>query len=111
MAWIDEDTDTRAPAITRTAPKTLDKDNDGWITRELLHRYGHMESVKSALFGNFYSDGWSGPASEHYRKKRDQARSWLNGEKSPHVIEWLEEYIDRLNTQIESEEIREEREL
>lgn len=58
-----------------------------------------------------YTDGWSGPASEHYRKKRDQARFWLNGETSPHVIEWLEKYIDGLTSQIEREEITEEREF
>jgi hypothetical protein len=111
LAWIDGEPETRAPAITRTAPKTLNQEGDGRITRELLHRYGHMDRVKSALFGNFYTDGWSGPASEHYRIKRDQARAWLNGETSPHVIEWLEKYIDELTSQIEREEIREEREF
>jgi hypothetical protein len=111
FGWIDENPETRAPVIARVAPKTLDKNGDGFITRELLHRYGHMARVKSALFGNFYIDGWSGPASEHYRKKRDKARAWLNGEKSQNVIEWLEEHIDRLNSQIQSEEISEEREF
>jgi len=109
LAWVGEDIENRAPAITRAAPKTLDKNGDGRITRELLHRYGYLESVKSALFENFYVDGWSGPASEHYRKKRDQARSWLNGETSSYVVEWLEEYIGKLTSQIEIEEIEEER--
>lgn len=111
LAWVDEGTENRAPAIARAAPKTLDKDRDGRITRELLHRYGHLERVKSELSGNFDADGWSGSASEHYRKKRDQVRSWLNGETSPYVVEWLEEYIDKLTSQIESEEISEEREF
>ncbi len=111
LAWVDEDIENRAPTIARVAPKTLDKDSDGRITRELLHRFGYLERVKSALSGNFNSDGWSGPASEHYRKKRDQARSWLTGETSPYVIEWIEEYIDELTSQIEYEEISEEREF
>jgi len=111
LAWIDGEPETRAPAITRTAPKTLNQEGDGRITRELLHRYGHMDRVKSALSGNFYTNGWSGPASEHYRRNRDKARAWLNGETSPHVIEWLEKYIDGLTSQIEREEIREEREF
>lgn len=109
LAWVDADPDNRAPAIARVAPKTLNKDVNGWITRELLHRFGYLDSVKSALFSNYHTDGWSGPASEHYRKRRDQARSWLAGETSQYVIEWLEEYIDRLTTQIEREEIEEER--
>jgi hypothetical protein len=111
LAWVDGEPETRAPAITRATPKTLNKKGDGRITRELLHRYGHIDGVKSALFGNFYTDGWSGPASEHYRRKRDKARAWLNGETSPHVIDWLEKHIDRLTSQIEREEIREEREF
>jgi len=109
FAWIDVEPETRAPVIMRAAPKTLNKKGDGWITQELLHRYGHMDRVKSALFASFGSDSWVGPASEHYRKKRDQARFWLKGETSPYVIEWLEKYIDGLNSQIEREEISEER--
>ncbi len=111
LAWIDEDPDTRAPAIASAAPRTLDSSGDGWITRELLHRYWHIEGVMSTLFASFFTGGWSGPASVHYRKKRDRARAWLSGETSQYVIEWLNEYIDKLTSQIKSEEIREEREF
>ena len=110
MAWVEENPGDRAPAIMREAPKTLDKDADGWITREILHRYGHIDGVRSALSSNLGSDGWSGPASEHYRNRRDQARAWLKGETSRNVIEWIEGHIDRLTARIESEEISEERE-
>lgn len=111
LAWVNADPDNRAPAIASVVPKTFNKEGDGCITRELLHRYGHLDRVKSALFSNFNTEGWSGLASEHYRKRRDQARSWLNGETSPRVTEWLEEYIDRLTIQIEREETEEEREF
>jgi hypothetical protein len=111
LAWIEEAPSTRAPAIARAAPRTLDSSGDGLITREVLYRYGHIDSVKSTLFASFFTGGWSGPASAHYRKKRDQARAWLSGETSSPVIEWLNEYIGMLSSQIKSEEIREEREF
>ena len=107
--WIDGKPGTRAPAIARAVPKTLDQDGDGVITRELLDHYGHIDHVKSVLDMNFLIGGWSGPASEHHRQKRDEARGWLNGETSHNVIEWLENYIDSLTSKIEREEIREER--
>lgn len=109
LAWLEKSSDTRAPAIARTAPKTLDLSDDGKITRELLSRYGHLKSVSDAMYANFGTGGWSGPASQYYRKKRDQARSWLEGETSPNVIRWLEEYIEGLNKNIKREEISEER--
>lgn len=111
LAWIDESPDSRAPEIAYATPKTLSKEGGGQLTRELLHRYGSMERVKSALSANFFTGGWSGPASEHYRKMRDQARAWLDGETSQPVIQWLNDYIDNLNSQIKNGEIREEREI
>lgn len=111
LSWIDEEPENRARAIAHRTPKTLDQDNHGYITREILHRYGHLRGVKSALSANFFTDGWSGPASLHYRKRRDIARAWLKGETSSNVIEWLNDYIEDLGSTIKREEIREERQF
>jgi len=111
MAWIELDPENRAPAIARACPSTLNKDDDGRITHEILDKYGDMDSVKSAIFGVFYYGSYSGPSSAYHRRKRDQARTWFEGETSQTIINWLEEYIDVLSKQIESDEIREERGL
>lgn len=111
FTWISKDPAERAPALTWAMPKTFDVEKGGEYTRQLLVRFGSFPKIISGLFSNFFTDGWSGPASIHYRKKRDVARNWLSGETSEHVISWLEEYIDRLSSRIEAEEIREEREF
>jgi hypothetical protein len=68
-----------------------------------------MESVQHALFSHFLSGGWIGPATGYYRRKRDEARSWLENETSARVIAWVEEYIELLGRDIERTEIEEER--
>jgi hypothetical protein len=111
LRWIAEAPETRAPFIARAVPKTLVQNASGMLTRELLNRYGDMERVRHALFSHFLSSTWSGPASGHYRHKRDEARSWLEHETSARVIAWVEEYIELLAREIEQAEIDEEREF
>jgi hypothetical protein len=109
LRWVAEAPERRAPFITRAVPKTLAPTASGMLTRELLDRYGDIERVRHALFSHFLSDAWSGPASGHYRRKRGEARSWLENETSARVIAWVEEYIELLAREIEQAEIEEER--
>lgn len=109
FAWIEVNPEKRACFIASAAPRTLDASNGGEITLEILRRYGHIENVAGAIAASFFTGGWSGPASQQYRKKRDQARSWLDGEKSSNVINWVEKHIEQLNGYIKREEIQEER--
>jgi hypothetical protein len=109
LAWIDEAPSTRAPQIAAAAPKSFDSDGGGTLTRELLNRYGEFEDVRVALWRNFYSSGWSGTASDHYRQRRDQARTWLKSESSFQIRRWIEEYIQSLNESISRSEMEEER--
>lgn len=109
LSWVAEDPETRAPFIARAVPKTLSPNASGVLTRELLDHYGNIEKVRHALFSHFLTDSWSGPASGHYRRKRDEARSWLENETSARVIAWVEEYIELLGREIEQAEIEEER--
>jgi hypothetical protein len=108
LAWIEEDPVNRAPAIARVCPSTLDMD-DGKITREILVRYGDIENVKLSISHVFLNGGFSGLSSDYNRRKRDQARKWLEDEMSQIIIAWLEEFIDVLSNRIEKDEIYEER--
>jgi len=105
LTWVAENSNERAPYMARIVPPTLDSE----LTKEMLVQYGNLDDVRSSLYFSFYSGGWSGNESDYLRKKRDEARSWLKGEKSPYVICWLEEYIDSLSKKIERAEIWEER--
>ena len=53
--------------------------------------------------------GWCGPASDQYRRLRDEARTWLVDEKDVTVRDWIEDYIDGLSHDIDRAEIDEER--
>ena len=110
-AWVDADVKNRGYWLASVLPRTMDKTGAGRLTRDFLIRYGTNETVRRALLVNLvHSRGWCGPASEHFRRLRDEARLWLDGETHPAVISWIEEYIECLNGNIRREEIDEERE-
>ncbi|QDV50457.1 helix-turn-helix domain-containing protein [Gimesia fumaroli] len=109
--WVAEDPETRAYELTKAVPKTLERDKKGVWARELLNRYGDQENVRSCLLAHFWSGGWNGSLSDRYRKLRDNARGWLEGETSLRVRQWLEGFIDGLSSDIERSEIEEEREF
>lgn len=58
---------------------------------------------------NFYTEGWSGPASLHYQQKKEQLLAFKEGEDNENVKRWLDEMIGSLDKQIEHEKIQEER--
>jgi Helix-turn-helix len=107
LEWIDRDPSARAPQIAAAVPKSLDANGVGAVTREILNRYGDSRDVREAVWRSFYSSGWSGSASVHYRGKRDEARKWLQTETSFNVRTWIDEYIGSLNESIKREENRE----
>lgn len=107
--WVDEDVEEHGYWLTSVLPKTLDKSNAGRLTRDFLARYGKHESVRDRLYSHFHSRGWSGKASDHCRKLREQARLWRVDEKNGTVIRWIDDYIEGLNYDIERAEIEEER--
>ena len=72
---------------------------------------GRIATFKTACFVGSDPGGWWGPASKHYRGKRDSARGWLADESDPRVQKWLRRYIESLTYQIERAEIEEERQL
>lgn len=90
-------------------PKTLNQSPSGRITREFLARYGANDSIARSLWCRFCSRSYCGLESDHNRRLRDDARSWLIGEDDGYVIRWIENYIESLTHDIQRAEIDEER--
>ncbi len=108
--WVDANIDKRAWYIASFVPKRLfkQKGETCWA-REVLARYGDREDVRKEMGANFYTEGWSGPASLHYQQKKEQLLAFKKGEDNENVKRWLDEMIESLDKQIEHEKIQEER--
>jgi len=107
--WIEENPTLRAPLIAHATPASLDDKQGGRLTRELLHRYGQIDGVRSGISATFHSGSWSGPTSEHLKRKREKLRRWLAAGFEVEVTQWIENEIENLERNIEREEINEER--
>ncbi|MEO8101613.1 MAG: hypothetical protein ABI790_03755 [Betaproteobacteria bacterium] len=109
MSWIEGDPEHRAGLIAHAAPRTLDDERGGLLTRELLTRFSAIDGVQSGISCTFGSGGWTGPTSVYLKKRRDKFRTWVSANFSYEVTRWLESEIDSLDRQIKREEIDEER--
>ena len=109
LDWVAAAPNERGPLIAMAVPKTLEPGDNGRFARELLDQYGDLEEVRYSLVSHFLSGGYFGSGAEHYRKKRDEGRRWLEVENSMRVRTWIESYIDHLTYDIKREEIEEER--
>lgn len=107
--WIENDSANRAGLIAHAAPPTLNDENGGRLTRELLYRYGQLDGVRSGISATFHSGGWTGPTSAHLKRKREKFRQWLAAGFEFEVTQWIEAEIEGLDANIQSEEIDEER--
>lgn len=109
FAWVDENVEEHGRWLTNALPKSLDRNSVGRLTRDFIAKYGKSDSLSSLLTCRFHARAWSGPASDYYRKLREEAREWLIEEKNQTVIRWVENYIDGLGYSIQRAEIDEER--
>lgn len=109
LTWIEQDPEPRAVLMAHATLRTLDDDQGGRLTRELLYRYGQHEGVRNGISATFHSGGWSGLTSVYLKRKRDKFRRWLAAGFEVEVTEWIESEIDYLDRRIEQEEIDEER--
>jgi len=109
LAAIDEDPDTRLRLVVDFAPKTFAAGPPGELNRRLVERYGDRDLVRDSLIFHFDTGVYSGPRSEHFARRREQARSWLSANSSHAVQDWLERYIGILGKRIEDAKIEEER--
>jgi len=56
------------------------------------------------------SDGWSGPESLHYTRRREQLSAWREAENNENVLRWLDQREASLTERINRACIAEERE-
>jgi len=110
LDWIEECPEERAPMIAHCVPRSLDDEFGGALTRALISKYQAIDGVLSSISNIFHSEGWSGPRSQHYRKKRARFRKWLAVGFDARVDFWIENELIGLDAEIESAEISEERE-
>lgn len=109
LEWIEEDPEHRAVLMAHAAPRTLDDEYGGRLTRELLYRYGQFDGVRSGISATFHSGGWTGPTSAYLKRKREKFRRWLAAGFEFEITQWIEAEIESLDRNIEREEIDEER--
>jgi hypothetical protein len=111
--WIDEDAEHHARYIAYFVPKGWSKPGIGLnLVRELLVRYGTRQDVRSRLIANFSSgDIITGSFIPYYQGKKQNLLSYREGETNRNVLRWIDEFVEDLESQIESAKIREERML
>jgi beta-phosphoglucomutase-like phosphatase (HAD superfamily) len=102
--WVDEDAKDRAWLFAEHCPPRISRqDEPHSFARQLLERYGEIEQVRRSLHANNFSEGWSGPASEHYRQKLTKLDASLLIEGNANVRIWLKEHREQLEISIERE--------
>ena len=109
LEWIEQDSKSRASLIAHAASATLDDAQGGRLTRELLHRYGQFDGVRSGISATFHSGDWTSPTNAFLKRKREELRRWLAAGFEIEITQWIEVEIDYLDRRIERAEIDEER--
>jgi hypothetical protein len=107
--WIAADPDKRAAYVAGMAPKDFEPNTwPGSLIRELLCRFGDSDAVQSAVHANFFTGGWSGPASLHYSSEKEALQQMRASETDPNALRWLNEAIKATDANIERAKIEEE---
>jgi hypothetical protein len=109
--WVDVDVRSRAWLLAERCPPIVARpDEPTTFARQILERYGSIEQVRRSLHANNFSEGWSGPASDHYRRKLEVLNTHFQVETNDNVRLWLKEHREQLERSIEREVERELRE-
>lgn len=109
--WVEGDVGDRAWLLAEHCPPIISRpDEPVTFARQILERYGAIEQVRRSLHANNFSEGWSGPASEHYRGKLAALDAHFEVETDDNVRMWLKEHREQLERIIEQEVERELRE-
>ena len=110
--WVDKDVENRAWYLAYSLiPKTLSAEE--WSTslaRDSLARYGERKDVRENLRANYISELQEGPASLHYKEKQQKLLRFREGEDNENVKQWIDEFVEELEKDIEHAKIGEERE-
>lgn len=109
--WVDIEVENRALIFAKYCPPIISRPNEPpTFARQMLERYGAIEQVRDSLHANNFSESWSGPASEHYRRKLITLDSHIEIEPNDNVRMWLKEHREQLEHSITREMERELRE-
>lgn len=109
--WVDVDVGDRAWLLAEHCPPIISRpDEPATSARQMLECYGAIEQVRCSLHANNFSEGWSGPACEHYRRKLAALDAHFEVETNDNVRMWLKEHREQLERSIEREVERELRE-
>jgi hypothetical protein len=107
--WIAADPEKRAAYVAGMAPKDFEPQSwPGSLIRELLCRFGDLDAVQRAVHANFFTGGWSGPASLHYSTENNALVEILASETDPNAVRWLNDAISAADANIERAKIEEE---
>ena len=111
--WIDGDVEDRAWYFAyRLVSKTLSAEKwQNSLARAFLVRYGQREDVRRNLHANYSTESWTGERSLHLESKKDKLLRIKADEDDKNVKQWLNEFIDQLEEDIEHARIDEEREF
>ena len=74
----------------------------------ILCKFGDSEKVQSAVFANFFTGGWRGPASSHYATEKEILAQLKSAETDPNALRWLNNAIDAVEKNLEAAKIEEE---
>ncbi len=108
--WVEESPDSRAIRLAEFVPKLMSGPcDDPSLARELLVRYGHEPGVRDALRGNFSTEGWTGPMSQHLLEKRSWLLNLRSQETDNNVLAWIDEYVAEIDRGVEYARQEEER--
>jgi hypothetical protein len=109
ISWIDIDPEVRAGLIGHCVPSNLDSKSGGNLTVALIEKYPTVAGVKSGISGTLHTGSWTGLTSVYLKEKREKLREWLTRGFGIEVNRWIESELERLDADIEREEIAEER--
>jgi len=110
--WVDGNIEERSVFIANfVSPELFHSDTQICLAREILLRYGDQQNVRNALSSNFSKvfSGTFNKFTDPYIEQRNTFLQFRSLEKNPTVICWIEEYLDKLDREIERMKIWEEK--
>lgn len=110
LKWVDEDIENRAWYFAYFAPKVFFREEGNiCFTRELLVLYGSREDVKEELMANFSTGFFTGSMSINLQERKQELLNFKQEEDNENVKQWIDEYVNSLDKEIERAKIEEER--
>ncbi len=104
--WIDEKPDKAPFLLARMIPLKETEPQLHPIARELILKFPTISEIRAALLGNWYTEGFSGKASDHYKYKLSVVQVWKKD--AERVIRlWAKEEESVLKKRIKEMEIKE----